>query len=60
MAQTRTPENPDLQYKVVIKAANIDPADREIRINKALDIMIDEALRAKVTTGRSENTRLPF
>ena len=32
-------------YRVTVGPANIDPNDAEIRINKALDTLIDEAIR---------------
>lgn len=47
MGYPGTEKKQEPQYKVVVKTADIDPADREIRINRALDILIDEALRER-------------
>ncbi len=39
----RKPEKPP--YRAIVTAANVDPAEREIRINNALDVLIDEAMK---------------
>ena len=54
MAPPRTAENPDPQYKAVIKTADIDDAERELRFNRALDILIDEALRQEGQNKRTD------
>ena len=54
MTQRRTERNPGFPKRFVVKTTDLDPAEAESRINKALDILIDEALRIEAETRKGK------
>ena len=47
MARRKSKRRKQPPFRVIVTAADIDPTERKLRVNRALDILIDEAIRKK-------------